>query len=52
MSSRFLHIINLICAAESIALDSNDFVDSMLREHSLNWIRYIRLKVCEAVFRH
>ena len=39
MSSLFLHIINLICAAESIALDSNDFVDSMLMDHLLNWLR-------------
>ena len=39
MSSLFLHKIILIFAAESIALDNNDFVDSMLRDHLLNWLR-------------
>ena len=39
MSSLFLHMNNLICEAVSIALDSNDFVDSMLMDHLLNWLR-------------
>ena len=38
MRSQFLHITNLMCAVWPGALNSNDFVDPMLMDDTLNWL--------------